>query len=55
MPAPKFISIFCTGDTSVIAACEAVPIFPSQNVSVRLYIDWMKLLSITGIASIRIA
>ena len=39
----------------MIADWFSVPIFPSQKVSVRLYIDWIKLLIITGIASMRIA
>jgi len=43
------------GDTSVMADWFSVPIRPSQNVSVRLYIDWIKLLIMTGTASIRIA
>ena len=55
IPAPKLIRIFCIGDTSVMAACDSVPILPSQKVSVRLYMDCIKLLSITGMASISIA
>ena len=39
----------------MIAACDSVPIFPSQNVSVKLYIDWIKLFIMTGMASIKIA
>ena len=55
MPLPKLIRIFWKGETSVIADWFSVPILPSQKVSVRLYIDWIKLLIITGIASMRIA
>ena len=39
IPAPKLIKIFWTGETNVIAACYSVPILPSQNVSVKLYMD----------------
>ena len=53
IPCPKFTIIFCKGLTREIAAISLVPNFPSQNVSVRLYIVCIKLFITMGIAKDR--